>query len=115
MHSGFPDVRDQLTMDFARTHADARIARRRRKAQIARIIAAWTDALARYGKDGGFLFGRFSDRRLHVCAGRLALPHLWHRACRRSAQAYARPHLRAARDARLGRARRKTEVEAGLA
>ena len=28
--------------------------------QIARIIAAWEEALARYGAEGGFLFGRFS-------------------------------------------------------
>jgi glutathione S-transferase len=59
MHSGFADLREQLSMDFVRrlplpTLRDAT------KAQIARILAAWSDALAQHGKDGGFLFGGFS-------------------------------------------------------
>lgn len=58
MHSGFPDVRDQLTMDFARRLPTPEL-RDATKFQIARIVAAWSDALARHGK-GGFLFGRFS-------------------------------------------------------
>lgn len=58
MHSGFPDVRDQLTMDFARRVPTPEL-RDATTAQIARIIAAWSDALARHGEDG-FLFGRFS-------------------------------------------------------
>lgn len=59
MHSGFPDVRDQLSMDFARSHPTPDL-RDSTKAQIARIIEAWSGALEDYGKDGGFLFGRFS-------------------------------------------------------
>ncbi|HUJ02821.1 MAG TPA: glutathione S-transferase, partial [Rhizomicrobium sp.] len=59
MHSGFPDVRDQLSMDFAR-HVTAPELREETKAQIARIIEAWTHALTRHGNAGGFLFGRFS-------------------------------------------------------
>jgi glutathione S-transferase len=59
MHSGFADVRDQLNMDFARrlplpTLRDAT------KAQVARILAAWSEALTEHEKDGGFLFGGFS-------------------------------------------------------
>jgi glutathione S-transferase len=59
MHSGFSDVRDQLTMDFARK-LPAPDLREATKAQIARILAAWTSALSRFAQDGGFLFGRFS-------------------------------------------------------
>ncbi len=59
MHSGFPDVRDQLSMDFARRLPTPEL-RDATKAQIARIVSAWTDALSRHGRDGGFLFGHFS-------------------------------------------------------
>jgi glutathione S-transferase len=57
MHSGFPDVRRQLSMDIAARHPtpalDDSTAR-----QVARIVDIWTGALARYG--GPFLFGAFS-------------------------------------------------------
>jgi len=59
MHAGFPDLRDQLTMEFARKFAMPDL-REATVSQIARIIAAWGDALAEYGGAGGFLFGRFS-------------------------------------------------------
>jgi len=59
MHSGFPDVRDQLTMDFARRLPTPDL-REPTKKQMARIIAAWTAVLGRYENEGGFLFGRFS-------------------------------------------------------
>jgi glutathione S-transferase len=57
MHSGFPDVRDQLSMDFVRRKPlpDLRDAT---KTQIARILECWSSALARF--DGGFLFGNLS-------------------------------------------------------
>ncbi len=57
MHSGFPDLRDQLSMDFVRKKAPPDL-REETKKQIARIIEAWSGALAAY--QGGFLFGRFS-------------------------------------------------------
>ncbi|HVT25236.1 MAG TPA: glutathione S-transferase C-terminal domain-containing protein [Rhizomicrobium sp.] len=57
MHSGFPDVRDQMTMDFARKLPTPDL-RDTTKAQIARILKIWTDALAAHG--GPFLFGDFS-------------------------------------------------------
>lgn len=59
MHSGFADVRDQLSMDFAR-RVPLPALRDETKAQIARIIEAWSSALARFGAAGGFLFGEFS-------------------------------------------------------
>ncbi len=57
MHSGFPDLRDQLTMEFARV-LPAPALSDATKEQIARIVEAWTQALSAHG--GGFLFGRFS-------------------------------------------------------
>lgn len=59
MHSGFPDLREQLSMDFAR-HKPLPELRSETAAQIARIIEAWSSALSRFGGDGGYLFGRFS-------------------------------------------------------
>ncbi|HEY0302208.1 MAG TPA: glutathione S-transferase family protein [Rhizomicrobium sp.] len=56
MHSGFPDLRDQLSMDFARRHPLPEL-REATRAQIARIVDAWRSALERFGADGGFLFG----------------------------------------------------------
>jgi glutathione S-transferase len=59
MHSGFPDVRDQLSMDFVR-RKPLPVLREETRAQLARILDSWTSALTRFGADGGFLFGRFS-------------------------------------------------------
>lgn len=59
MHSGFPDLRTQLTMEFARRLPTPDLSDAT-KAQIARIQSAWTEALAQHGHAGGFLFGRFS-------------------------------------------------------
>jgi glutathione S-transferase len=59
MHSGFPDVRQQLTMDFARRLPTPSL-RDDTRTQIARIIAVWSEALDRHAADGGFLFGRFT-------------------------------------------------------
>ncbi|HWY60707.1 MAG TPA: glutathione S-transferase [Rhizomicrobium sp.] len=57
MHSGFPDLRNQLTMDFARTLPLPELTPETRS-QIDRIIAAWDEALTASGN--GFLFGDFS-------------------------------------------------------
>jgi len=57
MHSGFADLREQLSMDFAR-RLPLPALRDATKAQIARIQDAWDEALARH--DGAFLFGTFS-------------------------------------------------------
>ncbi len=59
MHSGFADLREQLSMDFVRKIATPQL-REETKKQIARIIGAWSDALSRHGGEGGFLFGGFS-------------------------------------------------------
>ncbi len=57
MHSGFPDVRQTLAMDFARTQPTPELSEAT-QAQIARIIEAWSEALRESG--GPFLFGRIS-------------------------------------------------------
>jgi glutathione S-transferase len=57
MHSGFPDVRDQLTMDFARKNELPEL-REDTRTQVARILSAWEFALAAY--KGPFLFGKLS-------------------------------------------------------
>jgi glutathione S-transferase len=57
MHSGFPDLRDQLSMDFARKKTLPELREDTQK-QIARIMQAWQDALADH--NGDYLFGRFS-------------------------------------------------------
>lgn len=57
MHSGFPDLRDQMPMDFVRRLPLPDL-RDNTKRNIARVIEAWEAALAKHG--GDFLFGRFS-------------------------------------------------------
>src|ERR1043166_4089056 len=47
MHSGFPDLREQLSMDYARRLPLPQL-RDTTKTQVARILAAWTEALSRY-------------------------------------------------------------------
>lgn len=59
MHSGFPDLRDQLSMDFARSLPLPGL-RPATEAQIARVLSSWDAALTRHGSQGGFLFGHFS-------------------------------------------------------
>lgn len=59
MHSGFGALRGYYPMNIRRTpaarppHADA-------EADVARIQAIWSEARARFGGDGDFLFGAFS-------------------------------------------------------
>ena len=60
MHSGFPDLRDQLSMDFARRIAAAGTCAPTPKARSRALWPAWEDALTRYGGKDGFLFGNFS-------------------------------------------------------
>jgi len=57
MHSGFLDIRQHLSMEFARSHPTPALSEATQK-QIARIISAWEAALAKY--QGDFLFGDFS-------------------------------------------------------
>ena len=59
MHSGFPALRNQMSMNVRRDPivlpATPEVAE-----EIARIIAVWGDSRKRYGAGGPYLFGRFS-------------------------------------------------------
>lgn len=57
MHSGFPDLRDQLPMEFTRKLPLPELREDTQK-QIARIITAWSEALEQ--SSGDFLFGHFT-------------------------------------------------------
>jgi glutathione S-transferase len=57
MHSGFANLREQLTMDFARRRPLPEL-QEDTKVQIARILQAWGHALSTYR--GDFLFGDLS-------------------------------------------------------
>ena len=57
MHSGFPDLRDQLSMACASKLPLPELREDTQK-QIARILEAWCDALETYR--GDFLFGHFT-------------------------------------------------------
>jgi len=57
MHAGFPNLRDQLGLDFARRLPLPDL-RENTKAEIARVLSAWEAALKAH--KGPFLFGRFS-------------------------------------------------------
>jgi len=59
MHSGFPDLRNQLAMEFARKLPMPDLKPETRD-QIDRIIGAWEEALKKHGGKDGFLFGKFS-------------------------------------------------------
>jgi glutathione S-transferase len=59
MHSGFPNLRDQLSMEFVR-RLPMPLLRDATRAEIDRILSAWAQALEQHGAEGGFLFGRFS-------------------------------------------------------
>ena len=58
MHSGFQALRRALSMEIAARHPTPAL-EDEVQADIARIIAIWTQALDA-DEDGGFLFGRFS-------------------------------------------------------
>src|SRR6185436_1585107 len=57
MHSGFPDLRQQLSMNFARKREMPEL-REETTAQVARILEAWEWALGTY--KGEYLFGNLS-------------------------------------------------------
>jgi len=60
MHSGFTNLRQNLTMNVRKTYPASPRAPEV-DAEIARIKAIWCDCRARFGADGPFLFGEFSN------------------------------------------------------
>jgi glutathione S-transferase len=59
MHSGFQPLRGHLDMNLHRP-VKPREQKPEVEADIARIIAIWTEARSRFGEGGPFLFGAFS-------------------------------------------------------
>ena len=72
---GFVPLRQQCGMNMWRPPAKRDLSDDA-QANIARIQEIWTDARARFGAGGPFLFGKFSRRRRDVCAGGVALRDL---------------------------------------
>jgi glutathione S-transferase len=60
MHAGFASVRRELPMDVLAGHPTPALSAEARS-EIARIESMWTDARARFGGEGPFLFGRFCN------------------------------------------------------
>lgn len=59
MHAGFPALREHMSMNIrARRPGQGRTPEC--LADVARILAIWTECRARFGSGGDFLFGRFS-------------------------------------------------------
>ncbi len=59
MHSGFPALREHLSMDVTKTLPLPALSDTA-KADIARVTAIWTDCRKRFGDGGPFLFGGFT-------------------------------------------------------
>lgn len=59
MHSGFGALRSQMPMNIRRA-LPGRGRTPASEADIARIVAIWTDCRRRYGRNGPYLFGAFS-------------------------------------------------------
>ncbi|MGB0087052.1 MAG: glutathione S-transferase family protein [Rhodomicrobiaceae bacterium] len=58
MHSGFPDLRNELPMDFVNIIGFPQVSDKT-LADIGRIIEIWMDCRRRFGGSGAFLFGDF--------------------------------------------------------
>lgn len=59
MHGGFADLRRECPTVFRKRYPTKAISAEAR-ANVDRILHLWSEALTRFGGDGGFLFGAFS-------------------------------------------------------
>jgi glutathione S-transferase len=59
MHAGFVDLRRECPTVFRKTFP-TRTVSAEAQANVDRIVHLWSEALTRFGGDGGFLFGAFS-------------------------------------------------------
>ena len=59
MHSGFPNLRHHMSMNIRKRHP-GKGRTPESLADIARIVAMWSDCRAHFGAGGPFLFGAFS-------------------------------------------------------
>jgi len=60
MHSGFAHLRSQMSMNIRRS-LPGRGRTPEALAEVSRVVALWQDCRARFGAEGPFLFGRFSN------------------------------------------------------
>ncbi len=60
MHSGFPAIRRELSMDIGADLPTPDLSEEAR-AELDRLRAIWCDARTRFGSAGPFLFGRFTN------------------------------------------------------
>ena len=91
MHAGFQPLRRELPMNMRRPvkpHALVADA----AADVARIEAIWSDCRKRFGQARPVSLWCIRRGRRDVCAGRLALSHLWGGGRRRRARIHARDH-----------------------
>jgi glutathione S-transferase len=58
MHAGFADLRQECPTNFRRTFPTKSISPAA-QANVDRIVHLWSEALTRFGGEGGFLFGAF--------------------------------------------------------
>lgn len=58
MHAGYSDLRRECPTNFRRTFPTRQVSPAA-QANIDRIVSLWSEALTRFGGDGGFLFGAF--------------------------------------------------------
>jgi glutathione S-transferase len=58
MHGGYADLRSECPTNFRRTFPAKKIGAGAQE-NVDRIVQLWSEALTRFGGDGGFLFGRF--------------------------------------------------------
>ncbi|MBM3565053.1 MAG: glutathione S-transferase family protein [Alphaproteobacteria bacterium] len=64
MHSGFPNLRSELSMNIlnrSKRMRDQSNLKPETWADVTRIFALWQDCRRRFGKDGPFLFGAFTN------------------------------------------------------
>lgn len=59
MHSGFANLRTHMSMNIRKRHP-GKGRTPESLADVARIVAMWSDCRARHGKEGPYLFGKFS-------------------------------------------------------
>jgi glutathione S-transferase len=60
MHSGFPALRSEFSMDF-HARIEGRVPSEQARAEIGRIVQIWSGTRREFGAGGPFLFGHFTN------------------------------------------------------
>ena len=61
MHAGFPTLRNEMSMDLLGAAPARRRSVTSSGSEIARIVAIWRETRRRFGANGPFLFGGFTN------------------------------------------------------